>query len=105
MQTVQLEKEDSTLAQTGLRTGNLAIEECSYFHRVATLTSPGTGQCVCNDDVVNDPDLGPCHKTWNDRFLAGQLPDGKYTERRGKRTKRHKVLTNADAFECTTPRT
>ena len=62
------------------------------------MTSPGTGQCVCNDDAVNNPDLGLCHKTWKDRFLAGQLPEGKYTECRGKRTKRHKVLTNADAL-------
>ena len=74
------------------RVGNLSLQDYNYFHGLPTFTSPGSGKCGCNSDVVNDPILGPYRKTWKDRFLAGQLPEGKFTECRGKRTDRRRRL-------------
>ncbi len=51
------------------RVGNLSVEDYSYFHGLPTLTSPSAGNCVCNDDVVDDPVLGPHRKTWGGRFF------------------------------------
>eukprot|EP00959_Pyramimonas_sp_CCMP1952_P314544 6584426-Pyramimonas_sp.AAC.1 len=47
------------------------MEDYSYFHGLPTLTSPSAGECGCNDDVVDDPVLGPYRKTWKERFSGG----------------------------------
>ena len=48
------------------------MEDYSYFHGLPTLTSPCAGKCGCNDDVVDDAVLGPCRKTWKERFSGGR---------------------------------
>ena len=40
------------------RVGNLSLESYNYFHGLPTLTSPCTGTCTCNADIVNDKVLG-----------------------------------------------
>ena len=62
------------------------------------MTSPGTGNCDCNDDVVNDPVLGPYRRLWKEHFLSGKLPEAECTRCQAERVKRHRVLTSADAL-------
>eukprot|EP00959_Pyramimonas_sp_CCMP1952_P229528 4798946-Pyramimonas_sp.AAC.1 len=50
------------------RVGNFGMEDYSYFQGLPTLTPPSAGKCGCNDDVVDDPVLGPYRKTWKERF-------------------------------------
>ena len=88
------------------RVGNLSMEDYSYFHGLPTLASPCAGKCGCNDDVVDDSVLGPCRKTWKERFSGGcadmaalqTSPDGECAECRAERAKRHRVLTNTESL-------
>ena len=53
------------------RVGGLSMEDYCFFHGHPTMMSPGASRCRCNDDVVQDAQLGPYRKAWKERFLAG----------------------------------
>ena len=52
------------------RVGGLSMEDC-FFRGYPRMMSPGASRCRCNDDVVQDAQLGPYRKAWKERFLAG----------------------------------
>ena len=69
------------------------------------LQSPNTGQCGCNDDMVDDAIFGPHRKIVKERFLGGpdmaalqKSPEGECAECRAELAKRHRVLTNTDSL-------
>ena len=82
------------------------MEDYCFFHGHPTMMSPGACGCRCNDDVVQDAQLGPYRKAWKERFLAGctdmwelmNSAEGECRECRAERVKRQRVLTKANSL-------